>query len=178
MSHIAYKSVISLLGQSWWTSKYSPVPRPWQRFSVILSYTVHLGCTENINKSTGFIRGILRGVRYAKSLRVLFLHRRSPSWTTLVLYSRAVFIFNEPTKDLQLPQLIIIFAKMRYCIVKEWMVCYLNFLHFTHICSLYSLWGRKSFHLATVKLCTSCSQTADRKAWSIKSEMKFLFCWG
>ena len=45
----------------------------------------------------GFIRGILRGVRYAKSLRVLFLHRRSPSWTTLVLYSRAVFIFNEPT---------------------------------------------------------------------------------
>ena len=47
---------------------------------------------------TGFIRGILRGVRYAKSLRVLFLHRRSPSWTTLVLYSRVVFIFNEPTK--------------------------------------------------------------------------------
>jgi hypothetical protein len=47
--------------------------------------------------TTGFIRGILRGVRYAKSLRVLFLHRRSPSWATLVLYSRAVFIFNEPT---------------------------------------------------------------------------------
>ncbi len=46
---------------------------------------------------TGFIRGILRGVRYAKSLRVLFLHRRSPSWTTLVLYSRAVLVFNEPT---------------------------------------------------------------------------------
>ncbi len=35
--------------------------------------------------NTGFIRGILRGVRYAKSLRVLFLHRRSPSWTTLVM---------------------------------------------------------------------------------------------
>jgi hypothetical protein len=56
----------------------------------------------HINKllysKTGFIRGILRGVRYAKSLRVLFLHRRSPSWTTLVLYSRVVFIFNEPTK--------------------------------------------------------------------------------
>jgi hypothetical protein len=49
---------------------------------------------------TRFIRGILRGVRYAKSLRVLFLHRRSPSWTTLVLYSRAVFIFNEPTTSL------------------------------------------------------------------------------
>ncbi len=48
---------------------------------------------------TGFIRGILRGVRYAKSLRVLFLHRRSPSWTTLVLYSRVVFIFNEPTNS-------------------------------------------------------------------------------
>ncbi len=48
---------------------------------------------------TGFIRGILRGVRYAKSLRVLFLHR-PPSWTTLVLYSRAAFIFNEPTNIL------------------------------------------------------------------------------
>ncbi len=47
--------------------------------------------------NTGFIRGILRGVRYAKSLRVLFSHRRSPSWTTLVLYSRVVFFFNEPT---------------------------------------------------------------------------------
>ncbi len=52
----------------------------------------------SIQTVTGFIRGILRGVRYAKSLRVLFLHRRSPSWTTLVLYSRVVFIFNEPTK--------------------------------------------------------------------------------
>jgi hypothetical protein len=44
----------------------------------------------------GFIKGILRGVRCTKSLRVLFLHRRPPSWTTLELYSRAVFIFNEP----------------------------------------------------------------------------------
>ncbi len=44
----------------------------------------------------GFIKGILRGVRCTKSLRVLFLHRRPPSWTTLVLYSRAVLIFNEP----------------------------------------------------------------------------------
>jgi hypothetical protein len=49
------------------------------------------------HKYTGFIRGILRGVRYAKSLRVLSSHRRSPSWTTLVLYSRLVFFFNEPT---------------------------------------------------------------------------------
>ncbi len=71
-SHIAYKSVISLLlGQSLWTSKYSPVHGAWQRFSVILS----------------------------------------------------------------------------------------------------------SFQLATVKLCTSYSQTADRKVWSLKSEMKFHFCW-
>ncbi len=44
----------------------------------------------------GFIKGILRGVRCTKSLRVLFLHRRPPSWTNLVLYSRAEFIFNEP----------------------------------------------------------------------------------
>ncbi len=44
----------------------------------------------------GFIKGILREVRCTKSLRVLFLHRRPPSWTTLVLYSRAVFFFNEP----------------------------------------------------------------------------------
>jgi hypothetical protein len=44
----------------------------------------------------GFTKGILRGVRCTKSLRVLFLHRRPPSWTTLVLYSRAAFIFNEP----------------------------------------------------------------------------------
>jgi hypothetical protein len=42
----------------------------------------------------GFIKGILRGVRCTKSLRVLFLHRRPPSWTTLVLYSGAVFIFK------------------------------------------------------------------------------------
>ncbi len=52
------------------------------------------------------------------------------------------------------------------------------FFLFTDICSLYSLWGRKAFHLATVKLCTPCSQTADRKAWSLKSEMKFHFCCG
>ncbi len=35
------------------------------------------------NTSGGFIKGILRGVRCTKSLRVLFLHRRPPSWTTL-----------------------------------------------------------------------------------------------
>jgi hypothetical protein len=49
----------------------------------------------------GFIKGILRGVRCTKSLRALFLHRRPPSWTTLVLYSRAVFIFNEPALSQQ-----------------------------------------------------------------------------
>ncbi len=55
---------------------------------------------NNKQTNTGLIIGIIRGVRYAKSLRVHFLHRRSPSWTTLVLYSRAVFFFNEPTKTL------------------------------------------------------------------------------
>ncbi len=54
----------------------------------------------------GFIKGILRGVRCTKSLRVLFLHRRPPSWTTLVLYSRAVFIFNEPASTLHSNDLI------------------------------------------------------------------------
>ena len=52
------------------------------------------------------------------------------------------------------------------------------FLYFSDIFSLYSLSGRKSIHLATVKLCTSCSQTADRKAKRLKSEMKFHCCWG
>jgi hypothetical protein len=36
-SHITYKSVISLLGLSLSTSKYSPVPGAWQRISAILS---------------------------------------------------------------------------------------------------------------------------------------------
>ncbi len=67
-------------------AKFRPEPSRW---------TVPLSLERQW--CTGFIRGILRGVRYAKSLRVLFLHRRSPSWTTLVLYSRVVFIFNEPT---------------------------------------------------------------------------------
>ncbi len=67
---------------------------------IILKKKGEYGCVHPIEKYTGFIRGILRGVRYAKSLRVLFLHRRSPSWTTLVLYSRAVFFFNEPTNIL------------------------------------------------------------------------------
>ncbi len=56
------------------------VRRPYQR---LFNYTGSKALVPN----TGFIRGILRGVRYAKSLRVLFSHRRSPSWTTLVLYS-------------------------------------------------------------------------------------------
>ncbi len=67
------------------------VPIVYFSYATQYAYNLH-------DTSTGFIRGILRGVRYAKSLRVLFLHRRSPSWTTLVLYSRVVFIFNEPTK--------------------------------------------------------------------------------
>jgi hypothetical protein len=55
-------------------------------------YQTSVGTTS----TGGFIKGILIGVRCTKSLRVLFLHRRPPSGTTLVLYSRAVFIFNEP----------------------------------------------------------------------------------
>ncbi len=51
-------------------------------------------------QGSGGFKGILRGVRCTKSLRVLFLHRRPPSWTTLVLYSRAVFLFNEPALGL------------------------------------------------------------------------------
>ncbi len=64
----------------------------------------HANTPGSLQSNTGFIRGILRGVRYAKSLRVLFLHRRSPSWTTLVLYSRVVFIFNEATNRVSLAQ--------------------------------------------------------------------------
>jgi hypothetical protein len=41
-----------------------------------------------------------------------------------------------------------------------------------------AIYGSKYLYLATVKLCTSCSQTADRKALSLKLEMKFLSCWG
>jgi hypothetical protein len=55
-----------------------------------------IGRILTVENYGGFIKGFLRGVRCTKSLRVLFLHRRPPSWTTLVLYSRAVFIFNEP----------------------------------------------------------------------------------
>ncbi len=53
-------------------------------------------CCAQRDSCGGFIKGILRGVRCTKSIRVLFLHWRPSSWTTLVLYSRAVFIFNEP----------------------------------------------------------------------------------
>ena len=65
-------------------------------FRMVIQYSI-LYCTYRLLSIGGFIKGILRGVRCTKSLRVLFLHRRPPSWTTLVLYSRAVFIFNEPT---------------------------------------------------------------------------------
>ncbi len=74
----------------------SPAPWPWRKKGFIVQ-CVRIAWDSPTD--TLFIRGILRGVRYAKSLRVLFLHRRSPSWTTLVLYSRAVFFFNEPTKS-------------------------------------------------------------------------------
>ncbi len=41
--------------------------------------------------------GLTSAAQSIQSLGVLFAHRRSPSWTTLVLYSRVVFFFNEPT---------------------------------------------------------------------------------
>ncbi len=83
-------------GRGWGRSQ---IIGPQEILVVYKSFNILWGqqCWKCTHIITGFIRGILRGVRYAKSLRVLFLHRRSPSWTTLVLYSRAVFIFNEPT---------------------------------------------------------------------------------
>jgi hypothetical protein len=58
-------------------------------------------CTEYINhppqlslpKYGGFIKGILRGVRCTKSLRVLFLHRRPPSWTTLTVLKSSIHLY-------------------------------------------------------------------------------------
>ncbi len=40
-----------------------------------------------------------------------------------------------------------------------------------------TMYSSKSVHLATVELCTSCSQKADREGLSLKSEMNFHFCW-
>ncbi len=48
---------------------------------------------NDVELGGGFIKGILSGVRGTKLLRGLFLHRRPPSWTTLVLYSRAEPVF-------------------------------------------------------------------------------------
>jgi hypothetical protein len=48
------------------------------------------------NKYGWFIRCMLIGVICAKSIRVLFLHRWFPSWTTFVLYLRVLLLFNEP----------------------------------------------------------------------------------
>jgi hypothetical protein len=76
-------------------------------------------CTEN---NGGFIKGILRGVRCTKSLRALFLHRRPPSWTTLVLYSRAVFIF-EGTQDWE-------FFWLRFWNLRYFFVSYVKILRF------------------------------------------------
>ncbi len=36
------------------------------------------------------------------------------------------------------------------------------------------MYSSKSVHLATVELCTSCSQKADREGLSLKSEMNFI----
>ncbi len=85
------------------TIQHPPPPSHTQRSERRYSRgaTVHKYCSfihggNSSQPGGGFIKGILRGVRCTKSLIVLFLHRRPPSWTTLVLYSRAVFIFNEP----------------------------------------------------------------------------------
>ncbi len=40
------------------------------------------------------------------------------------------------------------------------------------------MYSIKSVLLATVELCTSCSQKADREGLSLKSKMKFNFCCG
>ncbi len=42
---------------------------------------------------------------------------------------------------------------------------------------MHTLHSSKSVHLATVELCTSCSQKADREGLSLKSGMNFHFCW-
>jgi hypothetical protein len=75
-----------------WTKLSRQFPL-WFRYML---YSVHTVQCTFLCSNGGFIKGILRGVRCTKSLRVLFLHRRPPSWTTLVLYSRVVLIFNEP----------------------------------------------------------------------------------
>jgi hypothetical protein len=80
-----YFSMILSGSRAWRWSVWQPIWFGWK-------FTVRQAPQPN----GGFIKGILRGVRCTKSLRVLFLHRRPPNWTTLVLYSRAVFIFNEP----------------------------------------------------------------------------------
>ncbi len=67
----------------------------YQNTPAVIECRLRLSALLQLYILGGFIRGILRGVRCTKSLGVLFLHRRPPSWTTLVLYSRAVFIFNE-----------------------------------------------------------------------------------
>ncbi len=79
-----------------------PIKNLRRLYNILYVHFPHIGDSKKVKYGTsgGFIKGILRGVRCTKSLRVLFLHRRPPSWTTLVLYSRAVFIFNEPALDL------------------------------------------------------------------------------
>jgi hypothetical protein len=114
-------------------SKYSPVHRAWQRFTVILSlvlcYAVNLGNTENRNK-------------------------RSPCAPSSYYFCQNEILYSEIVNGL--------LSKF-----------------FKYICIHCEAENLSALQLlATVNLCTSCSQTADRKAWSLKSEMKFHFCWG
>ena len=79
---------------SFWTTFFSE-SASYAHGKVRVTHTIVRGQPQ-VHTFGGFIKGILRGVRCTKSKRVLFLNRWPPSWTTLVLYSRAVFIFNEP----------------------------------------------------------------------------------
>ena len=79
---------------SFWTTFFSE-SASYAHGKVWVTHTIVRGQPQ-VHTFGGFIKGILRGVRCTKSKRVLFLNRWPPSWTTLVLYSRAVFIFNEP----------------------------------------------------------------------------------
>jgi hypothetical protein len=65
------------------------VQAPYSTHSPIPSNSIYTVLQHTFG---GFIKGILRGVRCNKSLRELFLHRRPPSWTTLVLLKSSIHL--------------------------------------------------------------------------------------
>jgi hypothetical protein len=110
---------------------------------------------------TGFIRGILRGVRYAKSLRVLFSHRRSPSWTTLVLYSRVVFFFNEPS-------IYVLHISILYSTVRPTCLCMCSCVQYILHCILTKCDWRDLTEENVGQLCVSCPYiTNGRNSWEL-----------